>query len=214
VKITVVIAHDHRLIRDSLRAVLSKDQNIQILGEATNGFETLDIIGDLEPDVVLLDFNISELDVVELIQSIINKSPKTKVLKLMFSTDETLIFQALKAGAKGYISKNASLSDLKKAIQTVYKGELWIERKMISSFFDQENEIVVEDQNCTIEAGLTKREREVLLCLSSGSTNKQIANTLCISEKTVKCHLNSIFKKLNVSRRLEAILYAINRGLT
>ncbi len=215
-RIRVVIAHDHRLIRDSIRVVLSREKNIQIVGEATTGPETIDVIGNHEPDVVLLDYYMSGMDGVEFIQSIIEKCPKTRVLMLTFSMNENVVFEALKAGAKGYISKDASMSDLIKAIQTVYEGEVWIERKLISMFFDHENgaRSGEEDQNGTTKKELTAREQEVLLCLSTGSTNKEIADALCISEKTVKSHLSSIFRKLNVTRRLEAILYAINRGLT
>ena len=214
-KITVVIAHDHRLIRDAIRAVLSREKNIQIVGEATEGPETIDVISNLEPDVVLLDYFMPGVGGVEFIQSIIEKCPKTKVLMLTLSMDETVVFEALKAGAKGYISKDASMSDLIKAVQTVHEGELWIERKLISVFFDHENGVEAggEADQGTTEEGLTARQQEVLLCLSTGSTNKEIADALYISEKTVKSHLNSIFRKLHVSRRLEAILYAINKGL-
>jgi len=212
--ITVVIADERRLIRDALRVVLSREKNIQILGEATSGSESLDVTGDLKPDVVLLDYYMPGVDGVEFIQSITEKSPETKILMLTLSMDETVVFEALKAGAKGYISKDASISDLIKAIQTVHEGELWVERKMISSFFDQMDGAGEGDQEGKTDEGLTVREQEVLLCLTSGSTNKEIAEALNISEKTVKSHLNSIFRKLNVSRRLEAILYAINRGIT
>ena len=212
-KITIVIADDRRLIRDSLRVVLSREKNIQIVGEATSGPETLDVIGDLKPDVLLIDYFMPGIDGVEAIPPIIEKSPNTKILMLTLRMDEDVIFEALKAGAKGYISKNASISDLIKAIQTVHEGELWIERKMISTFFDQDG-AGRKDQGDTPEDGLTEREQEVLMCLTSGTTNKEIADALSISEKTVKSHLNSIFRKLHVSRRLEAILYAINKGLT
>lgn len=215
-KITVVIAHDHRLIRDAIRVILDREKNIKIVGEASTGPETINIIGTYEPDVVLLDYYMPGLDGVEFIQSIINKCPKTKVLMFTLSLDETVVFEALKSGAKGYISKDSGISDLIKAVQTVYEGELWVERKMISTFFDLKTGPGAggEDQKVATEEGLTEREREVLICLSSGSSNKEIAEALFISEKTVKSHLNSIFRKLNVSRRLEAILYAINRGLT
>jgi NarL family two-component system response regulator LiaR len=212
-KIKIVIADDRRLIRDSLRVVLSREKNIQIVGEATSGPETLDVIGDLKPDVLLIDYFMPGVDGVEAIPPIIEKSPNTKILMLTLRMDEAVIFEALKAGAKGYISKNASISDLVKAIQTVHEGELWVERKMISTFFEQGG-AGRKDQGDTPKDGLTEREQEVLMCLTSGTTNKEIAAALSISEKTVKSHLNSIFRKLHVSRRLEAILYAINKGLT
>jgi NarL family two-component system response regulator LiaR len=212
-KIKIVIADDRRLIRDSLRVVLSREKNIQIVGEATSGPETLDVIGDLKPDVLLIDYFMPGVDGVEAIPPVIEKSPNTKILMLTLRMDEAVIFEALKAGAKGYISKNASISDLVKAIQTVHEGELWVERKMISTFFEQGG-AGRKDQGDTPKDGLTEREQEVLMCLTSGTTNKEIAAALSISEKTVKSHLNSIFRKLHVSRRLEAILYAINKGLT
>jgi NarL family two-component system response regulator LiaR len=212
-KIKIVIADDRRLIRDSLRVVLSREKNIQIVGEATSGPETLDVIGDLKPDVLLIDYFMPGVDGVEAIPPVIEKSPNTKILMLTLRMDEAVIFEALKAGAKGYISKNASISDLVKAIQTVHEGELWVERKMISTFFEQDG-AGRKDQGDTPKDGLTEREQEVLMCLTSGTTNKEIAAALSISEKTVKSHLNSIFRKLHVSRRLEAILYAINKGLT
>ena len=213
--ITVVIADDHRLIRDSLKQVLGLEKNIRIVGEATNASETLEMISKLKPDVVLLDHFIPDMHGVDIIQPILEKSPSTKVLMLSLSMDEAIIFRALKSGARGYISKDASISDLIKAVQSVHRGEMWVQRKLMSRYFDQESgpEAVGEGRSVKTEGGLTPREQEVLLCLVKGSTNKEIADALFISEKTVKSHLNSIFKKLNVSRRLEAILYAIRQGL-
>jgi two-component system NarL family response regulator len=134
---------------------------------------------------------------------------------LTVAADEPTIFKALKAGAKGYLSKDVSISDLIKAIQAVYKGEFWVERKLIARFF--EGEAIARSR----EEGrperpkevLTPKEKQVLCILTKGCTNKEIGRTLFISEKTVKSHLNSIFRKLNVTRRLQAILYAINRGM-
>lgn len=215
-QISVVIADDHRLIRESLRLVLSGEKSIQIVGEATNGPETIDAVSELKPDVVFLDIFMPEIDGTEIIQPLREKSPKTKALILTFVMDEAIIFKFLKAGAKGYISKNASISDLIKAVQAVHRGELWVERKMLSRFFDEEAvmESGEETQQGKTKEGLTPREQEVLRCLTTGCTNKEIGETLFISEKTVKCHMNSIFRKLNVTRRLQAILCAVNKGLT
>ena len=212
--ITVVIADDHRLIRDSLHQVLSREDSIKIVGEAATGPEAIAVISQLEPDVVLLDHFMPGTNGVDIIRPIIEKNPFTKVLLLTLSMDETIILQALKAGARGYISKDAGISELIKAVYTVYRGEMWIQRKLMSKFFDQVNgaEVSVEAPKNRMRGGLTQREREVLLCLVKGSTNKEIAEDLFISEKTVKSHLSSIFRKLNVSRRLEAILYTIKQG--
>jgi len=215
-QIRVVIADDHRLLREMLRLTLRREKGIEIVGEAANGLQTIDVISELKPDIVLLDTSMPEMDGIKVLPAIREKSPKTKALMLTADKDEAMIFKALKAGAKGYLSKDVSISDLIKAIQAVHKGELWVERKLMARFF--EGEAVAdpkgEGRPGKKKEGLTSREQEVLRILSKGSTNKEIAKALFISEKTVKSHLNSIFKKLNVSRRLQAILYAIKRGLS
>jgi DNA-binding NarL/FixJ family response regulator len=214
-RIRVVIAHDHKLVRESVCLALSEEESIQIVGQVANRPEAIDGVSKLKPDVVLLNIYIPEMDSVEVIHPIIAKSLKTKILILNHDMEEDMVFQYLKAGAKGYISKDASITDLTKAIHAVHQGELWLERKLIARFFDEEAVVAAtaEDRLGRSEEGLTPREQEILRCLTTGCTNKEIAESLFISEKTVKCHLNSIFRKLNVTRRLQAILYAINIGL-
>jgi DNA-binding NarL/FixJ family response regulator len=134
---------------------------------------------------------------------------------LTVALDEAMIFKSLKAGAKGYLSKDSSVSDLTKAIKAVHQGELWIERKLMSTFFN--HEAIADSKGGNphgrTKEGLTPREQEVLHVLATGCTNKEIAQDLFISEKTVKTHLSSIFRKLKVTRRLQAILCAIREGL-
>ena len=215
-QIKVVVASNHRIFREGLRLILHKENNIKIVGQAVNGLQTIEVVNDLKPDVVLLDILIPKMDGIEIILPIRQKSPKTKVLVLTSVMDEAVIFKSLKAGAKGYISNDEGSSDLIKAIQTVHQGELWIERKLMSRFFDQEAIADSKGGNThgRTKEGLTPREQEVLGCLTKGCTNKEIAQDLFISEKTVKTHLNSIFRKLKVTRRLQAILYAISKGLS
>jgi DNA-binding NarL/FixJ family response regulator len=215
-RIKVVIADDHRLVRESLRLVLYGEANIKVVGEASNGPEAIDVVSKLKPDVALIDIYTPGMDGLDVLRPIKEKSPKTKVLFLILAMDEDMIFETLKAGAKGVISKDASISDLTKAIHTVHEGELWVERKLISRFIDEEAlaEFRGEEGLKTPGEALTRREEEVLHHLTTGCTNKEIAEALFISEKTVKSHLNSIFRKLNVTRRLQAILFAINKGLT
>ena len=215
-KIRVVIADDHGLFREMLRLTLRREGSVEIVGEAANGRQTIDVISDLKPDIVLLDSTMPEMGGVEVLPVIREKNLKTKALMLTANKNETVIFKALKGGAKGYLSKNVSISDLIKAIKAVHKGELWVERKLMAKFFDKEAIIDPKEEG---RAGrpkmvLTPREKEILSILTTGCTNKEIAQALFISEKTVKSHLNSIFRKLNVTRRLQAILQAINRGLS
>ena len=214
-RIRIVIADDHGLFREMLRITLRREGSIKIVGEATNVRQTIDLISELKPDIVLLNSTMPEMDGIEVLPEIREKNQKTKALMLTANKDEATIFKALRGGAKGYLSRDVSISNLIKAIQAVQKGELWIERKLMARFLEVE---AILDSRRKGQAGklkkvITPREKEVLRLLTTGRTNKEIAKALFISEKTVKSHLNSIFKKLNVTRRLQAILYAINRGL-
>ena len=214
-KIRVVIAEDHRLLREGLLNMLHQDESVEVVGEAVSVLQAIDVIGDVQPDVVLLNTTMLESNGIQVIPVIRQKSLGSKPLMLTAATDEDVVLEALKAGAKGYLSKDTSVSNLMRAIKAVHNGELWVERKMISRFFDRETtaDLEREHQQIKTKAALTPREEEVLCLLTKGSTNKEIAQDLFISEKTVKSHLNSIFKKINVSRRLQAILYAIKQGL-
>lgn len=214
-RIRIVIADDHGLFRELLRITLRREGSIKIVGEAVNIRQTIDLISELKPDIVLLNSTMPEMDGIEVFPEIREKNQNTKTLMLTANKDEATIFKALKGGAKGYLSKDTSISNLIKAIQAVHKGELWVERKLMAKFLEGE---AIADSRREGQAGklkkvITAREKEVLRLLTTGRTNKEIAKALFISEKTVKSHLNSIFKKLNVTRRLQAILYAINRGL-
>ncbi|HDZ25892.1 hypothetical protein LCGC14_0841560 [marine sediment metagenome] len=215
-QIRVVIADDHKLLREMLCQTLRQEKGIKVVGEAGNGLQAIDVISDLKPDIVLLDIIMPEMNGLKVLPAIREISPETKALMLTVSKDETMILKALKAGAKGYLSKDVGISDLIKAIQAVHQGELWVERKLMARFF--EGGIIAdpkgEDQSGKTKEGLTPREQEVLCLLTKGSTNKELAKDLFISEKTVKSHLNSIFRKLKVSRRLQAILYAIRQGMS
>ena len=214
-QIRIVIADGHRLFREGMCLILGQEKGIQIVGEAVNGLQTINVVNELKPDVVLLDITIAKIDGTQVVLPIRQKSPKTKALMLTAALDEAMIFKSLKAGAKGYLSKDSSVSDLTKAIKAVHQGELWIERKLMSRFFDQEAIADSKGGNPhgRTKEGLTPREREVLHFLATGCTNKEIAQDLFISEKTVKTHLSSIFRKLKVTRRLQAILCAIREGL-
>lgn len=215
-RIRVLIADDHRLFREMLQFTLRQEEGIEIVGEAPNGSMTIDSIGDLKPDVILIDIAVPEYDGIKILPAIREKSPKTKALMLTAAKDEAMIFKVLKAGAKGCLSKDASISALIKAIQAVHKGELWVDRKLIARFFDRDAKADPKGEG---SAGrpkevLTPREKEVLSLLATGRANKEIAKTLFISERTVKSHLKSIFRKLDVTGHLQATLYAINQRLS
>ena len=164
--IGVVIADDHRLFREGLRLILAQEESIKVVGEAANGLQAISVITDLKPDVVLLDIKMPEKNGIEILPTIRKNSPMTKPLMLTGIVDEKTILIALNVGAKGYISKDAGISDLIKAIQVVHRGELWVERKLLSKFFVEEESIVssaVEDQYIkTKETFETKEFRMII----------------------------------------------------
>ena len=209
-KIRIVVVEDHSLFREGLRLILNDEESFEIVGEAANGLQAIDVISGLKPDVVLLDITMPELSGIDIIPLIKQESPETKAFMLTASKDETKIFKSLKAGAKGYLTKNTTIIELTKAIKVVNKGQLWIERKLFARYFN--GDITSDISREGRQEKLTPREQDVLNLLIKGFTNKEIANDLFISEKTVKSHLNKIFKKLNVSQRLGAILTAIKLG--
>jgi DNA-binding NarL/FixJ family response regulator len=215
-QIRIVIVEDHALFREGLHLIIKDEEGIEIVGEATNGFQAIEKIRDLQPDVALLDISVPEMDGIEVIPPIRKVSPKTK--PLITATDENTILKALSAGARGYLSKDTSGSNLIKAIRAVHEGELWVERKIMNRFFDNEttaiaNNLQPDDKDKGINRPITKREQQILQLLTRGLTNKEIARTLFISHKTVRTHLNSIFRKLNVCRRFDARLQALKHGL-
>lgn len=196
-KIRIVIVEDHGLMRECLHLAFADEDRFEIVGEAGNGVQAIDVIDGLQPDVVLLDISIPEISGLELLPLIKQRSPGTKVLMLTGKDDEEVVVKALKEGAKGYLSKNTSCKSLIKSIKIVHGGDLWIERRLIVRLFEESNAVnsnadSKKDKN---QQSLTPREQEVLRCLASGGSNKEIAKVLSISEKTVKSHLNNIFKK-------------------
>ena len=213
-KIRLIIVEDHRLCRESLGLALAQETFIEIVAQEVNGLQAIEVISELKPDIVLVGITMPELDGIQIISAIKEKSPATKAIIITGGMDEEVIIEAIQAGAKGYLSKNSSISRLFKAIKAVNNDELWIERHLIAKYFngDRTADSCLAGSPEKIEALLTSREQDVLRILMQGGTNKEIGRKLFICEKTVKSHLNSIFKKLNVRRRLEAILCAIKQG--
>ena len=215
-KVRIIIAVGHKLFQEGLRLILKTEETFEIVGMVNNGLQAIDVISDLKPDIVILDISLPEVSGIEVITSINQKSPDTRALMITYTRDEQAIIKAIRAGAKGYLSRNTNISEVIKAVQVVHQGEFWVQRKLVTRFIngDVMSEVSAEDSRLNKLDTLTPREQDVLRALIKGSSNKEIANELFISEKTVKSHLNQVFKKLNDSRRLEAILSAIKSGLT
>jgi DNA-binding NarL/FixJ family response regulator len=214
-KIRLLIGEDNKLYQEGICRILRENHGFEILGDASNGIKLTDLVAKLEPDILLLNIFLPEFDGVDAIPVLKKQCPDTKILLLPGVSEDDQLIQAFKNGVKGYLPKNSSPADLIKAIQVVYNGEMWIERRHFAKFFSEGalNHSEPSQQKDENSFSLTSREQEILRLLIKGFSNKEIAKDLFISEKTVKTHLNNVFRKLNVTRRLEAILFAIKTGM-
>jgi len=211
-KIKVVVADDHTILRQGIKALLDNQEEIEVVGEAKDGREAIKAIEELSPDVILMDIAMPGLNGLEATRRIKKKFPKTKVVVLTMHTNEEYIFQILNAGADGYLVKETAFQDLISAINSVHRGEAFmspsISKKVMTDYIQraQGEERVGFDT-------LTTREREILQLVAEGNSNKKIAEVLFISPKTVETHRAHIMDKLNIHDRAGLIKYAIRKGM-
>jgi DNA-binding NarL/FixJ family response regulator len=208
--IRVMLVDDHTVLRDGIRSILEIEHDINLVGEAENGEGILLKIHDCNPDVIILDINIPKKNGIELTSIIKKEYPACKILILtMFDQDE-YFKSALREGADGYLLKDASSMEVVDAIRKLYLGNSIIHPKMANKLITYHR---LQNDRTTQNNELTKREKEVLIELVRGRSNKEIANVLYISEKTVKIHINKIYKKLNVNSRSQALILAVQNQL-
>lgn len=209
--IRVLIADDHALFREGIRALLMTTADITCVGEAASGQEALEQIEELHPDVVLMDINMPGLTGVEATERILALRPQTAILMVTMLEDDTSVYGALRAGARGYILKGANHEDLLEAIRAAAQGKALYSGQIasrITGFFQNSDHVGVTASF----PELTEREREVLDLIARGRSNSDIAEALVISPNTVRNHITSIFDKLGVSDRAEAIVKAREAG--
>jgi len=213
--IRVFLCDDHTLFRQGLKKLLELEPDIQIVGEASNGIEMLDRLKKAGPDIILMDIGMPQMDGIAATYKIKKILPHVNIIIVTIYEDEPHIFEAIKAGAMGYILKDASITGLTEAIRRVYKGEALIQpviaTKILQEFAtlasSEKKKIKADDKLCD----LTEREEEILSLVALGYTNKEIANKLGIAEKTVKNHISNIFQTLHVTNRTKATLYALGK---
>lgn len=207
-KIRLVVVDDHALFRAGLVNLLADFDEFDVLGEAGNGRDALEVIKICQPDVVLLDVNMPIMDGVETVGEV-KKLSKARVLMLTISKHEEDLFGAINAGADGYLLKNAEPEELRKSILAVYEGKAVLSPDVTAQVL----RVVASRQGYVPEGGLSKREIEVLECLAQGKTTAQISAQLFISENTVKTHVRRILEKLDAGNRTEAVSKAVQMGL-
>lgn len=208
--IKVMLADDHILIRQGIRQLLEFDSSIEIVGEVSNGEQCMDAIYKVKPHVLLLDINMPVKNGIEVLQQIRNEKIDIKVLILTVHNEIDYLLKAMDIGVDGYILKESDFSELKKAIDTVMSNETYIQPNLIPLL---NNRMVSRDKDKDKIEELTKRELEVLIEVANGKLNKEIGNDLKISERTVKNHISNIFKKIDVSDRTQAAVFAIKNDL-
>lgn len=202
----ILLVDDHTLFRSGIRALLASQEDIDVVGEAGEGSEALKLCQILKPDIVLLDLNMPGLSGLEVLKLMLEDSPQQSVIMLTLSEEADDLLKALQLGAKGYLLKNSNVDYLVNAIRLVAQGGTAIQPEMTSTLVaglrqNKKEETEEKEQ-------LTLREKEVLKLVSSGQSNKEIARKLDIGESTVKFHIQSILRKLNLSSRVQAAVYA------
>ena len=208
--IKVMIADDHVLMREGLKQLLEFDGSIKVIAEAANGVECLESLKTIKPEVLLLDINMPNKNGIEVLKEIRENDIDIKVLMLTVHNEVEYLLKAIDIGVDGYILKDSESAELKKAINYVYNGESYIQSSLIPSL---NSRLVNRDMDKEKIESLTKRELEVLIQVANGMFNKEIAVILSISERTVKNHISNIFKKIEVSDRTQAAVFAIKNNL-
>ena len=208
--IKILIVDDHPVVREGIGAMLARQPDFQIVGEASNGLQAIEKARELSPDVVLMDLRMPEMDGVEAIGRIRAEKPEVKFIILTTYSDDEYILKGIAAGARAYLLKDAPRDELFKAIRAVYKGESLIQPVVASRVLDKLAELSKKSPSTET---LSEREIEVLQLMAKGVSNSSIADQLSITQSTVKTHITSIFQKLNVTTRTEAVTTALKRGI-
>lgn len=212
-KIKVLLADDHAIVREGVKMILAREPDFEVVGEAQDGRQALELVERMKPNVVVMDISMPGMGGIEATQQVKEGHPGVNVIALTMHEDESYVFKLLRAGASGYVLKRAAAQDLVQAVRAAAKGEAFLYPSVARK--------VVEDYLKRVEAGeererydgLTEREKEILTHIAEGLSNQQIAQKLYISIKTVQTHRAHILEKLGLHDRTELVRYAIRKGL-
>ncbi len=211
-KIKVLIVDDHQVVRQGLRTFLELLEDISVIGEAEDGKQAVEMVGTLKPDVVLMDIVMPRMDGITATQQVCALGLSTKVIALTSFSEDDKVFPAIQAGAASYLLKDVSPDDLAEAIRAVHRGEARLHPDITRKLMEQISLARNAPRDRSIDE-LTEREMEVLRLVARGCNNREIAQELFISEKTVKTHISNILGKLNLDQRTQLVIYAIKNKL-
>ena len=212
-KIRILLADDHTILRAGLRMMLNAQPDMEVVGEAQDGRQAISEAQRLQPDVVLMDITMPDMNGIDATRQIKRMLPETKVLVLTMHENDEYVFQALRAGAAGYMLKEAADTDLISALRVIQSGQVYLSPMAQSVMVGDYLQRVRTGEEKDSYSSLTEREREILKLVAEGFTNNQIAEKLVISPKTVDTHRTHVMDKLNLHSRAELVKYAMRRGL-
>lgn len=208
--IRILIVDDHPVVREGLATMLARQVGMAVVGEAGDGSAAIEKAMETRPDVILMDLRMPVMDGVEAMRQITERLPSTRFIVLTTYDNDDYIFKGIEAGARAYLLKDSPREELFKAIRAVHRGESLIQPSVASKVLDR---FATLSRQAHATELLSEREMAVLRLMATGAANKTIAAHLCISESTVKTHVQSIFQKLDVSDRTEAVTHALQRGI-
>jgi two-component system response regulator NreC len=211
-KMKVLIADDHAIVREGLRALLEVQPDIKVVGEATDGKEALTRVKEIQPDIVLMDITMPGINGLEATWLIKQQNPDVKILVLTVHEGDEYFFKMLDAGASGYFVKGGSSSELIAALRTVWHGDVFLYPTVVKKLLSEYLQRVGQGNDKKTHDGLTRRERQILKIIADGNTNQEIADQLVLSPTTVQTHRAHIMTKLGLHSRTELVKYAIRRG--
>ncbi|MGG3727742.1 response regulator transcription factor [Bacillus wiedmannii] len=208
--IKILVVDDHAFLRDAIRSILEDESDMNVVGEASSGDGVLEKVEECRPDCILMDINLPGKNGIEATELVKKNYPNCRVLVFTMYEHDEYLMDALQAGADGYLLKDSSSEQVVAAIRMLYQGDSVIHPRMTKKLITYHQQKMKVESN---ENELTEREKEILFELVKGLSNKEIAEALYISDKTVKIHINKIFKKLNVKSRSQAVIYAVRNQL-
>jgi len=208
----IILVDDHEVVRLGLKALLDRHPHFEVVGEAASSREAIELVSNIQPDVVVMDVRLPGTSGIEACEEITRRFPTTKVIMLTSYAEDEMLFSAIRAGASGYILKQIGGNDLISALEAVSRGEALLDPAVTQRVF-QEVRRAVREEEASAFAHLSQQEKHVLLHVSEGKTNREIAKALFLGEGTVRNYVSSILSKLGVSNRAEAAAYAVEHSL-